>query len=60
MFSKFVVERIVNHVTMHIQAQSISEAQSILSSIPKHERGEVYPLYSKEDLHPQIISDEEE
>jgi len=57
---KFVVERMQNNITVHIQAQTIVEAQSILAFIPKVERGGVYPLYTVEDLLPQVISDEDE
>jgi len=48
---KYVVERHAEGVVQHIIANSVCEVQTVLSSIPKEERGGTYPLYTLEDLN---------
>jgi hypothetical protein len=60
MYLKYVVERIEGEIVTHIGASSVQEAEQILRSIPKKDRGQVYPLYLKEILNNEENKEDEQ
>lgn len=50
MITRYVVEKIHGTVVTHILAENIREAEQIFCSIPRPDRGSVYPLYTKNIL----------
>lgn len=48
MLLRFVVEKVEKGAVTHIGVENLREAEEVLSSIPKKNRGGTYRLYTKE------------
>ena len=53
---KYVVEKIEKGAVIHIGVKDIQEAERVLLTIPEHNRGSVYFLYTIETL---LLRDDE-